>query len=133
MRTERESQLVLDASVVLAYLQREPGYERAQAALRVGAVISSVNLAEVLAKVVERGLEMEPVAIRLLALGLRSQPFNDDDARATAELHSATRSMGLSLGDRACLALGRLLRLPVLTADRAWTQANVGVDVSTIR
>ncbi len=130
---ERELNQVLDASVVLAYLQREPGYERARDALRAGSTISSVNLAEVYAKLVERDVPVEPVAVRLAALGLQSHPFTEEDARSSADLHAKTRSYGLSLGDRACLALGQRLRVPVLTADLAWTRVDVGVRVTAIR
>lgn len=130
-RTRAEA--VLDASAVLAYLKREPGYDVVRQALEVGAAISTVNLAEVYAKVVAAGQQVEAVAVRLLALGLSAIPFTEEDARVTADLYMPTRPMGLSLGDRACLALGLRLNLPVLTADRAWAQPHLGVDVRILR
>jgi len=81
VRPKSEVRSVLDASVVLVYLQREPGYERVRNALTQGAAISAVNLAEVYGKVVERGLALEDIAQRLLALGLGVAAFGEDDAR----------------------------------------------------
>jgi len=124
---------VLDASAILAYLQREAGYQRVRTALQSGAAVSAVNLAEVYARIVARGLDLGAVAARLAALGISAQPFTDEDARLSAALYRQTQAWGLSLGDRACLALGRRLGLPVLTADQAWRQAHVGVDVQFIR
>jgi ribonuclease VapC len=124
---------VLDASAVLAYLKRESGYDSVRQALDAGAAISTVNLAEVYAKVVTAGQQLDAVAVRLVALGLRPLPFTEDDARASATMYPTTRTLGLSLGDRACLALGQRLRLPVLTADRAWTRLTTGFDIRVIR
>jgi len=124
---------VLDASVVLAYLQREPGFEKAAAALRAGSVISAVNVAEVCSKAQEQGLDVDGVAVRLSALGLQTIPFSETDARISASMQSATRSYGLSLGDRACLALGQRLGASVLTADRVWTQIPMGLSITAIR
>jgi ribonuclease VapC len=132
VRPKSEVRSVLDASVVLVYLQREPGYERVRNALTQGAAISAVNLAEVYGKVVERGLALEDIAQRLLALGLGVAAFGEDDARGSARLYPEARRLGLSLGDRACLALGVRLGLPVLTADRAWKRL-AGLDVELVR
>jgi len=124
---------VLDASAILAYLKRETGYDLVRQAIEVGAVASTADLAEVYAKVVAVGQQIDTVAVRLLALGLVPQPFTEADSRVSAALYTATRSLGLSLGDRACLALGLRLHLPVLTADRAWASLTVGADVRLIR
>ena len=124
---------VLDASAILAYLKRETGYDLVRQAIEVGAVASTADLAEVYAKVVAVGQQIDAVAVRLSALGLVPQPFTEEDARVSASLYTATRSLGLSLGDRACLALGLRLHLPVLTADRAWASLTVGADVRLIR
>lgn len=132
MRPKGEAGCVLDASVVLDYLQREAGYERVRSALAVGAAISAVNVAEVYAKVVERGLSVDPVGARLRALGLQVMAFDDADARESAALYLKARALGLSLGDRACLALGKRLGLPVLTADHAWKRMP-GVKVEVVR
>lgn len=120
VRLKTEARLVLDASALLAYLQRERGYERVQQALAQGAAMSTVNLAEVYAKAAERAISIRELAERLQVLGLNGVAFTEEDARISAALHPDTRALGLSLGDRACLALGSRLRVPVLTTDRTW-------------
>jgi len=127
-------QATLDASALLAYLQQEPGYEMVRKALREGgAAISAVNLAEVQAKLEAKGKDAKEITLRLKALGLRVFPFTEEDALLTAELYPPTRSKGLSLGDRACLALARRLGLVALTADTAWSTLKLGVKVRLIR
>ena len=123
---------VLDASALLVYLQREPGYATVQKALTDGAVISTVNVAEVYAKIVQRALPLEDIAANLAALGLSVIPFTEVDARGSAVIYPRTRRLGLSLGDRACLALGARLSLPVLSADRSWKGIS-GVQVDLVR
>ncbi|MBI2322412.1 MAG: type II toxin-antitoxin system VapC family toxin [Chloroflexi bacterium] len=124
---------VLDVSAVLAYLKREPGYEQVRDAIAAGAAISTTNLAEVYARIVASGRPLDAVAARLLALGLQPEPFTEEDARTSASLYPQTQPLGLSLGDRACLALGRRLGLPVLTADRAWLDASPDIRVLLLR
>src|SRR5262245_28225229 len=102
-----DSPTVLDASAVLAFLHRETGFERVRDALRGGAAISTVNLSEVYARVAASGQPLQATAGRLLALGLKAEPFTEEDARTAAGYLPVTRSAGLSLGDRACLALGK--------------------------
>ena len=132
MRAKTEVRCVLDASVVLAYLQRESGYERVRSALGGGAAISAVNIAEVYAKVVGRGLAVDEIASRLRALGLEVIAFEEQHARESAALYPKAPGLGLSLGDRACLALGQRLGLPVLTADQAWKRMP-GIKVELLR
>jgi ribonuclease VapC len=133
VRPSARSSAVLDASAILAYLKREPGYDQVQEALAVQAAVSTVNLAEVYAKVVASGQDLDTVAARLLALGLQPHSFTAEDAHASAILYPQTHPLGFSLGDRACLALGRRLDLPVLTADRAWQGPSLGLDIRVIR
>lgn len=123
---------VLDASAVLAYLHGEPGHERVSAALDDG-VISAVNWAEVLQKIDAGGGNADRLGDGLLALGLDVAALTRDDARMTAQLWPKTRSTGLSLGDRACLATAHRLGLPTLTADKAWSNLDVEVDIQLIR
>ncbi|BCX88490.1 ribonuclease VapC [Methylomarinovum tepidoasis] len=131
MKTELS--VVLDASAVLAYLQRETGFEKVSAALAEGAAISSVNLAEVLSKAAAKGKDAHAIASRLQALGLEVVAFSEEDAHGVAKLYPLTRSKGLSLGDRACLALGSRLHLGVLTADRSWTLLDLGIRIDLLR
>ncbi|MFB9991936.1 type II toxin-antitoxin system VapC family toxin [Deinococcus oregonensis] len=124
---------VLDASAVIAWLRQEPGADQVDAALQNDAVISAINFAEVLSKVGERGGDVRAVARDLRIEGLRVEPYGDEDAVVTGELRSLTQVQGLSLGDRACLALARRLGLPALTADQQWANISVGVHVQLIR
>ena len=126
------SNVVADASAILAYLHREPGGEVAARHLP-GAVVSAVNLAEVGARLADRGVPDEAARQAIETLGMTITAFDEDLAYASAALRPATRRLGLSLGDRACLAVARQLAAPVLTADRAWTELDIGVEVRLIR
>lgn len=125
------SSAVLDASALLALLQDEPGSDRVLESLP-GGLISSVNLSEVVAKLAELGIP-EPEIRLALSLGLDVVPFDEALAYSAGTMRPATRSAGLSLGDRACLALARSRSLPALTTDRAWRDIDVGVEVKVIR
>lgn len=131
---------MLDASALMALLRREDGAEIVIEAIVAGAAISMVNLAEVLSKLADVGEDPETVRGRMLAADpddgaspLVLEHLTDEDCVEVARLRPQTRVLGLSLADRACLALARRLALPVLTADRMWAQADVGVDVRLIR
>ena len=129
---------VLDASALLAYLRREPGFQAVVEALMAGAVISAVNWAETLSKLADLGKDPRELAVALEATGLlgpslQIHDFTEGMARETAALRATTRGAGLSIGDRACLALGRVLGLPVLTTDRRWREVKTGVQVRLIR
>ncbi|WP_216322701.1 type II toxin-antitoxin system VapC family toxin [Deinococcus aestuarii] len=125
--------IVLDASAVIAWLRREPGAEQVDAAFEDEPIISAVNFAEVLSKVGERGGDVRATARDLRIEGLQVEPYGDADAVVTAELRVPTQAQGLSLGDRACLALAQRLGVPAFTADRAWSSLTVGVPVTVIR
>ncbi len=124
--------IVFDSSVILAHLNNEPGSERA-APLFGDALISAVNLAEVVAKLVERGAGLDLVRAALSRYGLQVAAFDEELAERTGALRQKTRSLGLSLGDRACLALGERFALPVLTADRAWKGLQLSIEVQLLR
>lgn len=126
------AEFVLDASAVLALLQKETGHEKVAAALT-GARISTVNLAEVGSRLSNLGRSVVQVRTVLLALGLRIVPFDQDQAFEAARLRPLTRSLGLSLSDRACLALARLQKVPAMTTDRAWRNLSLGIQVAVIR
>ena len=115
------TETVLDASAVLAYLLGEPGEELVGEVLELGlGVISAVNLSEVAAKLAEGAMSHPEIEEVLAGLDLRVVPCDRAQALASAWLRGPTRPLGLSLGDRACLALAEQLSLPVLTTDRAW-------------
>lgn len=126
------AEAVLDASALLAFLQNEPGADKVEAVLT-RACISAVNMAETLSKLVEHGKPLDPVLYQLERLRLPVIPFDAAEAKIVASLWYPTRAAGLSLGDRACLALGLRLALPVLTTERAWAKLKLGVEVGVIR
>ncbi|GAB6043274.1 PIN domain-containing protein [Endothiovibrio diazotrophicus] len=123
---------ILDASALLALLHNEPG-AKIVAPLLHHALISSINWTEVLQKCLARTIPTGGMREELEAIGLTIVAFTADDASHTAELQPATRRHGLSLGDRACIALGRSRRLPVLTCDRAWSDVDIDADIRLIR
>ena len=127
------SRWVVDSSAVLALRNREPGVERVEQAVAQGAAISAVNLAEVVAKMSEAGSSEAMIHEMLDPLELEVIGFDADLAYRTGLLRPLTRRAGLSLGDRACLALARRMGLPVLTADRVWVDLGLGVEVRLIR
>jgi ribonuclease VapC len=131
------SNSVLDASALLAYLRDEPGALQVEVALTQGAAMSAVNWAEVLSKVAEVDQPQTLVeAMRnqgILGQQLQIYGFSAEDALAIAVLRPLTKSVGLSLADRACLALAKRLGVDALTADRVWADVETGVTVQLIR
>lgn len=123
---------VLDASALLAVLQLEQGADRIETLLE-EAVISSVNLAEVLTKAAERGLDLLSVQKTVTEFGVTVAPFAAEDAAAAADLRLLTRPAGLSLADRACLALALRHRAIAVTTDRAWARLDIGVAIEVVR
>jgi PIN domain nuclease of toxin-antitoxin system len=126
------NEYVLDASAVLTLLHREPGHARVAALLGKSA-ISAVNLCEVASKLADRGLPIHAVQADLLALGFEVISFDASLAFRAAELRSLTRHLGLSLGDRACLATAEARQAVAITADRSWSQLKVGAKVQVVR
>ncbi len=122
---------VLDASALLALLNQEPGAERVRAVLA-EAMVSAVNCAEVYSKLSEWNVAFvgfdELISVVPTVMG-----FDVGLARRAGELSAATRHLGLSLGDRACLALAEREGLPALTADRKWARLDIGIAVELIR
>ena len=96
-------------------------------------MISSVNWAEVVQKSIAAEVDVRGMLEDLEALGLQVEPFTAEDGETTGQLWTQTRQAGLSLGDRACLSLGLRLKISVLTADRAWKNLNLSLDVQVIR
>ncbi|MEN8664088.1 MAG: type II toxin-antitoxin system VapC family toxin [Polycyclovorans sp.] len=125
---------VLDSSALLALLNDEPGGQRVWAVLqRETALLLSVNLTEILTRLADWKIPLDAALERLHALPVDVVGFDESLAVAAAALRDSTRHRGLSLGDRACLALGQQLGATVLTADRAWAQLDVGVTIECLR
>lgn len=124
--------VVLDASALLAYVNGEPGGEVVPPYLE-RAIISSVNWTEVAQRVLTWGMSLNVVSRDLIDAGLQVLPYERADAEAAAALLLPTKHLGLSLGDRACLALAQRLSLPVLTAERKWGQLSLDLEIRVIR
>jgi ribonuclease VapC len=125
------SEAILDSSAILALLLAEPGTDKVSAALP-GALVSTVNFAEVVSKLCERGMPAEDARAVIESIGVEIVDFNLEQAYVAGDLRNSTRSAGLSLGDRACLALARLRNLPAITADMAW-RSLTGFEIILIR
>jgi ribonuclease VapC len=123
---------VLDASALIAFLRAEPGAEVVQAALN-GAVISAVNYSEVLKKTIERGGTIHAAASFVRDLTIAVIPFDEHLAALSADLYPDTKPHGLSFADRACLALGILLKRKVLTSERRMGLVVLPIKVKLIR
>ena len=123
---------VLDASALLAYLQREPGHDRVAAVLA-QSVISAVNWTEVIGKTHSAGLQTEDLLDSLASLGLTVEPFSSTQAEIAGRLLERTGPLGLSLADRACLALAMDRGEVAHTADRAWLRLRPELDIEAIR
>ncbi|MCI3922691.1 type II toxin-antitoxin system VapC family toxin [Paenibacillus sp. TRM 82003] len=124
---------ILDASVLLALLNEETGSERVYQAILTGAAISAVNASEVVGKLLDHGMAFAEVERLVGELPIEIVPFDERQALRCGALRTLTKSLGLSLGDRACLALAELWGCPVLTADRGWSEAPVAVPIEVIR
>jgi PIN domain nuclease of toxin-antitoxin system len=128
---------VLDASALLALLQDEEGAAAVAEAIEAGAAISTVNFSEVLSKLAEHGEFAVTAAERIRQTmndAMRIESFTEDDAAEAADLRPRSKDQGLSLGDRACLALAARFEVPAVTADRDWRDLPaVGVAVKLIR
>lgn len=130
--SEGRRSYVLDASALLAMLHGEPGGETVQHLLE-SAAMSAVNWSEVVQKALDRQVNVEGLRQDIEALGLAIIPFSAAHAEQTAHLRALTRQSGLSLGDRACLALAAELGLPAITTDRAWNDLPVEVGIQVVR
>ena len=120
--------VVLDASALLAVIEDEPGAETVEDTLADSA-ISAVNFSEVVAKLVDRGFGNEAVVARMNAFSLAVHAFDAVQAWRAGLLRRETRARGLSLGDRACLALAEALEAPAMTMDRSWAALDLEVQV----
>ena len=124
--------IVLDASALLAFLQDEPGAWAVEEVLE-QSLMSTVNWSEVVQKTQSGGGDVQGMETDFVGVGLELVPFSTRQAALVADLWSHTRNQGLSLGVRACLALGLQQGAPVMTADRAWKALDLGLTIRTLR
>jgi ribonuclease VapC len=133
MRKVNHKKIVLDASALLALLNEEPGYKEVEKALPL-AVMSSVNLCEVVSVLTDIGISKGDAEGMVMDVLKEVIPFDAHQALIAASLRKHTKAYGLSLGDRACLALTKSLHATVLTADKIWAKLMIsGAHVSVIR
>ncbi len=133
MRKPRVSRSALDSSAVLASFYGEAGADIVDDIIR-ESIISTVNAAEVISKLVERGMTAAIAKSVLIDTGIEIAPFDLDQAEITGDLRGKTRAQGLSLGDRACLALAKRIDGRAVTADRAWAAIeDIGVEIVLLR
>jgi ribonuclease VapC len=123
---------VLDSSAVLAVIWNEPGSDMVLDHVD-GAVISAVNYAEVITKISDRGVDGKRASALLASLAIETIAFDKAQAETSGQIRSQTRHLGLSLGDRACIALAMTKGWPLLTADKAWAELTLSVQVLLVR
>lgn len=126
------SDVVFDSSTVLAWLNKEAGADLILGLIP-KAILSTVNASEAQSKLVKNGAKPKVAWESIVASVREIVPFDQDHAEIAGSLIPHTEPYGLSLGDRACLALGLATNCPVYTADRAWAQVQVGVAIHLVR
>lgn len=126
------SKIVLDASALLCLLNDEPGADRVVDVLT-RCVIGTTNLAEVVSKLRKRGLSLDEVREALGGLHLDVRPLSPAQAFIIGDLRPTTKSLGLSLGDRACLALAMDLQAELFTTDAALASVETGITITDVR
>jgi hypothetical protein len=125
---------VLDASALLAWVLNEPGGQFVEQSLEADCVVSAVNLIEFASKLIDLNYaESASIAEMLKSLGIMILPMDESLAMDAALLREVSRKQGLSLGDRACLALAQKLNAEVLTADKAWLKLGLNLSIIDIR
>lgn len=126
------SEVVLDASAVIAVLRNEAGAAQVRQSLSESNV-SAVNVAEIVAKLIDYGADPDEAQQVFSILPCRVVPFDIDQALSAGTMRERVRGLGLSLGDRACLALAEAMKLPALTSDTRWTKFNSTIEIRLIR
>ena len=126
------SEYVLDASALLTVLNEEPGKERVEAILG-QAVVSTVNVSEAVGKLMDVGMTDAEAKASIELLHIQPVDFDMEMALAAGFLKSYTKRLGLSLGDRCCLALGIVRKNTVVTADRSWSKLRLGIKIEVVR
>jgi PIN domain nuclease of toxin-antitoxin system len=124
--------IVLDASALLAVLLNEPGSDVVLATID-RAVLSSVNVCEIVTRMITAGTPADAVLDNIGALRIPIIDFTAQQAKLAALLREPTRRFGVSLADRACLALAQQHGAIVQTADKVWSKLDLGIEIQLIR
>lgn len=127
------NRVVLDASAILAVIHQEPGWEKLPQTLLDTAAVSTINLAEVQSKLVIHGWNPDDAWEDATGVAQQVLSFTPEHAKLAGSLTAQTRSSGLSLGDRSCLALALELNAPVYTTDRSWKSLRLAIPIHVIR
>ncbi len=127
------SRIVLDASALLVVINDEPGAEKLTPQLLESAIVSTVNLAEAQGKLVREGTDPDEAWRDVHSPIREAAEFTAEQAKLAGSLIAHTRALGLSLGDRACLALGMVLNAPVYTVDRSWKSLKLDLKIHVVR
>jgi ribonuclease VapC len=127
------NEIVLDASAILAIIFDERGAEKLTDEILDHAVVSTVNLAEVQSKLVKKGYDPDVAWGDTISLVTAEVCFTSEHAKIAGSLSAKTEKLGLSLGDRSCLALAIALKAPVYTAEQVWRGLKIGVPIHVIR
>lgn len=126
------NRVVMDASVIIACILREPGYKNAESLLPY-AIVSTINMAEVTTHFARNGFNEVELKEIITTLPVQTKAYDDSLVVSTGMLGQETKKFGLSLGDRACLSLGIAQNLPVITADKIWSKISLPIEVRVIR
>ncbi len=126
------AEVVLDASAILAYLFNEPGADMVAAVL-LRSIVSPVNVAEVISKLIDHGFSADAAETTIGLLGCEIAPADAAVGLAAGKLHAMTRGRGVSLGDRFCLSLAARLGLPAFSANRSWKSLGLNLEITLIR
>lgn len=127
------NEVVFDASAILALLQLERGSEKLTEEIQLNAIVSALNLAEVYSKLVRVRNDPDRAWRAALSTVNAVEPFTQEQAKIAGSLIPETAKLGLSLGDRSCLALAIARKAPVYTTEQAWKNLNIGVPIHVIR
>lgn len=128
------NKIILDSSALLALIQEEPGAEVIKPLLNFS-VMSTVNITETLSVLHRTNLSSQEGLALIADIITTIVPFDLEQAKSCADLHPLVKTKGLSLADRACIALGIKLQLPIYTADKIWLELKnvITADIITIR
>lgn len=124
--------VIADTSAVLAYIDQEPGWEVVNQHLP-QIQVSAVNMTEAVTVLTLRGSASEWIERHVFTVFPEVLPYNPEEALNAGFMVINTKRLGLSLGDRACLATALLLGATVLTTDSAWAKLDLGVDIRLLR
>ena len=124
--------IVLDASAIIAYLAKEEGTEIVERHLPFS-VISTVNHTEIYSYFIRNGYTFNEAKQLIDPLGYELVDYDVEQSQIAAQLLPKTKALGLSLADRACLALAKSRNLPVMTSDKKWKDLNIGVKIKLFR